>query len=62
MNIKQIIIMIILTMLLASITRLSKKQEIVDNNIENQENKEEFQKIDDDGVIYLPEEEINPNN
>jgi hypothetical protein len=49
-------------MLLASITRLSKKQEIVDNNIENQENKEEFQKIDDDGVIYLPEEEINPNN
>ena len=61
MKLKQSIIIIIMpSMLFAYIARFNKKQNI--NNNENEENTEEFKKVDENGVIYLPEEKINPNN
>ena len=51
-----IIVMIILALLLTSIVNASKKIKI--KNEEEVPTEEEFQKVDEEGTIYLPEEPI----
>lgn len=58
MKLKQtILIMIMLAALALSIASARKNQKINNPNEENTQ--EEFQKVDENGVIYLPEEGIN---
>ena len=58
MKLKQtILIMIMLAALALSIANAKKNQKINNPNEENKQ--EEFQKVDENGVIYLPEEGIN---
>ena len=58
MKLKQsILLMIMLATLALAIASAKKNQKI--NNPSEENKQEEFQKVDENGVIYLPEEGIN---